>query len=57
MSDDKKMTTSAGPLWGIWIAMFVMLKVTGVQAAWSWWWLLMPIVPSLAWVFEKVGWL
>lgn len=37
--------------------LFVMLKVTGVFATWSWWWLLMPIVPDLYFVFSKMGWL
>ncbi len=42
---------------GLVFALFVMLKVTGTLAAWSWWWLLLPLVPDLAWVCERAGWL
>lgn len=44
-------------LGALWLALFIMLKVTETLADWSWWWLLMPIVPDLFWVFTKVGWL
>ncbi len=29
---------------------FVCGKVTSILAAWSWWWMLFPLVPVLAWV-------
>lgn len=44
-------------LGGIVFAIFIMLKLTGPLVAWSWWWLLMPIVPTLAFLFENAGWL
>ncbi len=35
--------------WSLWLWFFVAVKVGGVSfAAWSWWWLLMPIVPDLS---------
>lgn len=42
---------------GFLCALYIMLKVTGTLATWSWWWVLLPIVPDLAWVCEKAGWL
>lgn len=42
---------------GVWLLMFVLIKVAGTALAdWSWWWLLLPIVPDLAFVFTKLGW-
>ena len=42
-----------GPL----LLMFVLIKVAGTSLAdWSWWWVLLPIVPDLAFVFGKLGW-
>lgn len=42
-----------GPL----LVMFVFIKVAGTSLAdWSWWWVLLPIVPDLAFVFSKLGW-
>ena len=38
------------------LCMFIMLKVTEQFAAWSWWWLLLPMVPNFAFVFGLVGW-
>ncbi len=35
---------------GICFGVFVAMKVVG--CAWSWWWLLMPIVPVLAELFQ-----
>lgn len=32
---------------------FIAGKVTGVLAAWSWWWLLMTAVPTFAWLIGK----
>ena len=40
-------------LGGVIFAAFIAGKVTGVLATWSWWWLLLPIVPVLA---KIVGW-
>jgi len=38
------------------MGLFVATKVGGVSlAAWSWWWLLMPIVPCLGIVVQKAG--
>lgn len=36
-------------LGGLVFAGFIAGKVTGVLIAWSWWWLLLPIVPVIAW--------
>lgn len=44
-------------LGGFIFGLFIMLKVAGALATWSWWWLLMPIVPDLFWLFTKAGWL
>lgn len=39
-----------------WTLMFIIIKVGGTAlAAWSWWWLLMPIVPDLVVVLQKLG--
>ena len=35
------------------LTIFVAGKVAGVLAAWSWWWLLMPAVPTFAYF---LGW-
>lgn len=36
---------------------FVLIKVAGTSlAAWSWWWVLLPLIPVLAFVFDKLGW-
>ena len=32
---------------------FIAGKVTGVLAAWSWWWMLFPFVPTMA---RGLGW-
>lgn len=33
---------------GLWLLLFVCLKLAGTKlTAWSWWWLLLPIVPLL----------
>ena len=32
------------------------LKTAGVTMAnWSWWWVLLPIVPDVAWILMKMG--
>lgn len=30
-----------------WVTLYVVLKLAGPCAAWSWWWLLVPAVPPL----------
>lgn len=47
-----------GSLWGIWLLMFIIVKVGSTQhqfADWSWWWLLLPIVPDLVLILRKLG--
>lgn len=40
-------------LCGVVFAIFIAGKVTGPLAAWSWWWLLLPLVPVVA---KFAGW-
>lgn len=41
---------------GLLFALFIAVKAGGTSlAAWSWWWLLMPIVPDIAFVLTKMG--
>lgn len=49
-------TSSSGGFSIPWLLIFVIVKVWGSAfAAWSWWWVLLAIVPCV-WVFlEKVG--
>lgn len=42
-----------GTLSGILFVVFLAGKVTGILAAWSWWWVLMPAVPVAA---VYLGW-
>jgi hypothetical protein len=43
-------------LTGVWLLAFLVLKLGGSSmAAWSWWWLLLPIVPVLVVVFQRLG--
>jgi hypothetical protein len=44
MSDNDNKITSGG--W--FFPLFIAAKLAGPCAAWSWWWLLAPIVPVLA---------
>jgi hypothetical protein len=39
---------------GLLTVMFVVLKATGHYyiATWSWWWVLLPIVPFVGWLFR-----
>ena len=54
MSDTKTVSLN---LTGLWFLMFVLIKVAGTSlAGWSWLWLLLAIVPDLAFVFGKLGW-
>ena len=42
---------------GLPLLMFVLIKVAGTSLAdWSWWLVLLPIIPDLAFVFGKLGW-
>lgn len=40
-------------LFSLTVAVFVAGKVAGPLVAWSWWWLLMPFVPTVAYF---MGW-
>ena len=43
-------------LWPVMLWSFVVIKGWGVAfAAWSWWWLLLPIVPELWLALGKAG--
>lgn len=53
MSNSKSTGVSLG---GLWFLMFLVIKVGGTSlAAWSWWWLLLPIVPDVVFVLHKLG--
>lgn len=53
MSDSKSTTISFGSLW---LIAFLVLKLGGsALATWSWWWLLLPIVPVLVVLFQRMG--
>jgi fatty acid desaturase len=41
---------------GLVFAFFIAVKLAGTSlAAWSWWWLLFPLVPVLALLVQRVG--
>ena len=43
-------------IWGLIFWAFVIIKVAGTAlASWSWWWILLPVVPVLSLVLQKVG--
>lgn len=49
-------SSSAGGFCFPWFLMFVIIKLGGSAfAAWSWWWLLLPIVPDLVLILRKLG--
>lgn len=53
MSDSRSTTVSFG---GLWLVAFLVLKLGGTLLAnWSWWWLLLPIVPVLVVLFHRMG--
>lgn len=55
MSDDKNRTVSFG-LFGLLFWFFVVVKVAGTSfASWSWWWLLLPLVPAIGLWVQKWG--
>jgi len=40
-----------------WLLMFLVIKIGGTAlASWSWWWVLLPIVPDIMWFVTKMGW-
>ncbi len=46
----------APPLYGFWLLVFLVIKVGGTAlASWSWWWVLLPIVPVLVLILTRVG--
>lgn len=41
---------------GLWTIMFIVIKVGGTALAdWSWWWLLLPIVPDIVVICRHFG--
>ncbi len=41
---------------GVWLIVFVCVKWFGTAlAGWSWWWVLMPIVPDVWLICQKAG--
>jgi hypothetical protein len=55
MSDSATSTISFG---GIWFVMFLVVKLAGTAFAhWSWFWVLLPIVPDVVLICRKLGFL
>lgn len=53
MSENREVTVSFG---GLWFVLFIAIKLAGTSlAAWSWWWIFLPIIPILALVVQKMG--
>ncbi len=54
---EKTVTVNMGRgLGGLWLIAFIVLKLGGTSlAAWSWWWLLLPIVPVLVVLCQRLG--
>lgn len=53
MSDNASRGSS---FFGLWLLMFIIVKVGGSGLAhWSWWWLLLPIVPDLVLILRHFG--
>ncbi len=49
-------TSSSSSLYGLWLLMFVIVKVGGTGLlGWSWWWVLLPIVPDAVLILKKTG--
>lgn len=45
-----------GYIWGVWVVMFLVIKVGGTMLkGWSWWWILAPVVPDLFFILTKLG--
>lgn len=44
--------------WPLCFWTFIIIKVSGSYfATWSWWWCLLPPVPTISLVLDKLGWL
>jgi hypothetical protein len=57
MSKKNNTTLLIGWIQGLPFWMFLFIKVAGTSlSAWSYWWLLLPIIPCLAFVFNKMNW-
>lgn len=45
-------------IYGLWLLLFIVVKTGGVAfAAWSWWWVLCPVVPDVVLICQKLGFL
>lgn len=41
---------------GLWLLLFVTIKVLGTAfVSWSWWWVLLPVVPDIWLILTKLG--
>lgn len=50
---DKTVNISLG---GVWFVLFVAIKLGGTAfASWSWWWVLLPIVPCIVFILGALG--
>lgn len=53
MSESKNVSLNLG---GFFTALFIAIKLAGTSfAAWSWWWILLPIVPILSLLVRHWG--
>ncbi len=56
MADTSPGCGCSGSLFGLWLLMFIVIKVGGTALVqWSWWWLLLPIVPDLVLILRRLG--
>lgn len=56
MSEKVTVTTRGFGVWALAFWSFVVIKAAGSSlAAWSWWWVLLPIVPTIWLVLSKLG--
>ncbi len=56
MSDSKSSSPTSWFLGGLVFWAFILIKGWGTAlAAWSWWWVLLPVVPVMWVVLEKAG--
>lgn len=52
MSEKKTTVSFAGLFW----CLFIAIKIAGHSlAAWSWWWIFLPIVPLLGLLVQRFG--
>lgn len=51
------MSERSGRLIGLWLLIFIVFKAGEHTyiATWSWWWLLLPVVPCLAGLLHGLG--